>query len=146
MNSNDKIKEILSNFSENKIREIKLISDETVSCEVTYLKACFETEVISILLDEEEKDDFIRKLSEHGWYILYKDAIVAGSTTRREKYFRIADIESIDLINSYTLKIKYKNEPKYITSIYFDDPTNDTQRVIDSLKEAGRYDLLLKLS
>ena len=149
------IKEILSNLSGNKIREIQLVSDETVSCDANYLKAYFKTKVVSIILDEEEKADFIRKLSEHGWYILYKDVHESSRIHQEERYFHVADIESInfkDLSSRkrgrtyHCLEINYKNTTADIIYIHLDDPVNDTQYVIDSLKKAGRFDLLLKIS
>lgn len=146
MNHDDKIRKILSNLSGNKILEIKIIPDEIGTFNTYYLKAYFKTSIVNILLYGEEKNDFIGKMSEHGWYVLYQ-GVSEVHMRCQERYFHVTSIEDLEMIDSDILKIAYKNTDADITYIVFDDPIDEKiQQVIDSLKKAGRFDLLLKLS
>lgn len=146
MNYRDNKRKILSNLSGDRIREIKIFPDKRIGSYNTYwLKAYLKTNIITVLLYEEEKDSFIRKMTEHGWYALYKSVYRDGKRCI-EKYFHITNIEEITLIASDILEIHYKNTILDMVPIVLDDPINQIQQAIDSLKEAGRFDLLLKLS
>ena len=146
MNHNDKIKEILSNLSGNKIREIEIVSGEIEGRTIYYVKASIKTKIVGVLLDAEEKDSFIRKLSEHSWHILYKGFLGLNDTMCQERYFHITDIERIAIEYPSILKIEYKNTLTDITRIIFGNLSNEIQQTIDSLEKAGRYDLLLQMT
>lgn len=147
MNYRDTKRKILSNLSGDRIREIRIIPDKKVGSYNTYwLKACLKTNIITVLLYEEEKDSFIRKLSEHGWYALYRGAYKDNSERYLERYFHVTNIEEVSLINSNILEVSYQKTIVDCVPIFFDDPINEIQQTIDSLKEAGRFDLLLKIS
>ena len=150
-----KMLKMLSNLSGNRIHEIKLVSNEIGGYDVHctyYVKGSIKVEIVGILF-EEEKNSFIEKLSEHGWYTLYKG--IAGASRRyQERYFHVTEIERINFRDSaihkighayYILEIGYKNAIICNTCVIFNDPINQTQQAIDSFEKAGRFDLLLKL-